>query len=72
LSKTSLLVGEYVGGGHGGMSVDKADLDRMVVEARKGALVRVHAGGDGTGRAILDVFEQVRKLSPEAPHNAST
>ena len=66
LSKTSLMVGEYVGGGHGGMSVDKTDFDRMVVEARKGALVRVHAGGDGTGRAILDVFEQVRKLSPES------
>jgi len=36
------------------------------VEARKGALVRVHAGGDGTGRAILDVVEQVRTLSPES------
>jgi predicted amidohydrolase YtcJ len=66
LSRTSLLVGEYRGGGHGGMSVGKADFDRMVVEATKGALVRVHAGGDGTGRAILDVFEQVRKLSPES------
>ena len=66
LSKTSLLVGEYVGGGHGGMSVDRADFDRMVVEARKGALVRIHAGGDGTGRAILDVVEQVRTLSPES------
>ena len=65
LSKTSLMVAEYVGGGHGGMNVDKTDFDRMVFEARKGALVRVHAGGDGTGRAILDVFEQVRKLSPE-------
>jgi len=66
LSKTSLMVAEYADGGHGAMNVDKADLDRMVVEARKGALVRVHAGGDATGRAILDVFEHVRKLSPES------
>ncbi len=66
LSETSLMVGAYAGGGHGAMSVDKADFDRMVVEAGKGALVRVHAGGDGTGRAILDVFEQVRKLDPES------
>jgi len=66
LSKTSLMVGEYADGGHGAMSVDKTDVDRMVVEARRGALVRVHAGGDGTGSAILDVFEQVRKLSPES------
>ncbi len=66
LSKTSLMVAEYAGGGHGAMSVDKADFDRMIEEARKGALVRVHAGGDRTGRALLDVFEQVRKLSPES------
>jgi len=48
------------------MNVDQADFDRMVLEARKGALVRVHAGGDGTGRAMLDVFERVRSLSPES------
>jgi predicted amidohydrolase YtcJ len=65
LSKTSLLVGEYADGGHGTMGVDKTDLDRMVEEARKGALVRVHAMGDGTVRAILDAFERVRKLNPE-------
>jgi predicted amidohydrolase YtcJ len=45
---------------------DKTDFDRMIAEARKGALVRVHAIGDGTVRAILDVFEQVRKLNPES------
>jgi len=66
LSKTSLMVAEYAGGGHGTMSVDKTDLDRMIEEARRGALVRVHAMGDGTVRAILDVFEQVRKLNPES------
>ena len=66
LSKTSLMVAEYADGGHGTMSVDKTDFDRMIEEARKGALVRVHAMGDGTVRAILDVFEQVRKLSPES------
>jgi hypothetical protein len=65
LSKTSLMVAEYADGGHGEMSVDKTDFDRMIEEARKGALVRVHAIGDGTVRAILDVFEQVRKLYPE-------
>jgi len=43
-----------------------ADFERMVAEAGKGALVRVHAGGDGTGRAILDVFEEVRRLRPES------
>jgi predicted amidohydrolase YtcJ len=66
LSKTSLMVAEYAGGGHGTMSVDKTDFDRMIEEARRGALVRVHAMGDGTVRAILDVFEQVRKLNPES------
>jgi hypothetical protein len=66
LSKTSLLIGEYADGGHGTMSVDKTDFDRMIEEAGKGALVRVHAMGDGTVRAILDVFEQVRKRNPEA------
>jgi hypothetical protein len=66
VSKTSLLVGEYTDGGHGTMSVGKADFDRMIEEAGKGALVRVHAGGDGTVRAILDVYEQVRKLYPES------
>ncbi len=66
LSKTSLMVGEYAGGGHGGMNLEPADVDRMVLEARKGALVRVHAMGDGTARALLDVFERVRALSPES------
>ena len=66
LSKTSLMVAGYADGGHGAMSVDQADFDRMVAEAGRGALVRVHAGGDGTGRAILDVFEEVRKLRPES------
>ncbi len=66
LSETSLLVATYADGGHGAMSVDTADFDRMVKEARGGALVRVHAAGDGTGRAVLDVFERVRALSPES------
>ena len=66
LSKTSLLIAEYADGGHGSMSVDGTDFDRMIEEARKGGLVRVHAMGDGTIRAILDVFEQVRKLDPES------
>jgi hypothetical protein len=66
LSKTSIMVGEYPAGGHGTMSIDKSDFDRMIEEARKGALVRVHAMGDGTVRTILDVFEQVRKLNPES------
>ena len=66
LSKTSLMVAGYTGGGHGTMSVDQADFDRMIEEARKGALVRVHAVGDGTVRTMLDVFEQLRKLSPES------
>jgi hypothetical protein len=64
LSKTSLMVAEYADGGHGIMTVDKTDFDRMIREAKKGGLVRVHAMGDGTVRAILDVFEQVRKLNP--------
>ena len=71
-SKTSLMVAEYPGGGHGTMCVDETDLDRMILEARKGGLVRVHAMGDGTVRTILDVFEQVRKLDPESisqPHH---
>jgi hypothetical protein len=38
----------------------------MIEEAKKGALVRVHAMGDGTVRTILDVFEQIRKLYPES------
>jgi len=66
VSKTSLLVGEYADGGHGAMSVGKADFDRMIEEAGRGALVRVHAGGDGTVRAILDVYEQLRQLHPES------
>jgi predicted amidohydrolase YtcJ len=66
LSKTSLMVAEYADGGHGTMGVEKADFDRMIKEAKKGAVVRVHAMGDGTVRALLDVFEQVRKLSPES------
>jgi len=44
----------------------------MIKEAKKGGLVRVHAMGDGTVRAILDVFEQVRQLNPESisqPHH---
>ena len=64
LTKTSLMVGEYADGGHGTMSVDETDFERMIAEARKGALVRVHAMGDGSVRAILDVFERARKLSP--------
>jgi len=64
LNRSSLLVGEYADGGHGTMSVDKSDFDRMIEEARKGALVRVHAIGDGSVRAILDVFERVRELDP--------
>ncbi len=64
LNRSSLLVGEYAGGGHGTMSVDKSDFDRMIEEARKGALVRVHAIGDGSVRAILDVLERVRELDP--------
>jgi hypothetical protein len=64
LTKSSLLVGEYADGGHGTMSVDKSDFDRMIGEARKGALVRVHAMGDGSVRAILDVFERARELDP--------
>ncbi len=75
LSKTSLLVATYADGGHGAMSVDRSDFDRMIEEARKGGLVRVHAIGDGTVRAILDVFEQVRKVQPgdhfaASPHRA--
>ena len=64
LTKTSFLVGEYVDGGHGTMSVDKSDFDRMIEEAGKGALVRVHAIGDGSVRAILDVLERARELDP--------
>jgi len=66
------MVAEYADGGHGMMCVDKADLDRMIEEARKGGLVRVHAMGDGTVRTILDVFEQVRELDPQSvsqPHH---
>ena len=72
LNKTSLMVAEYPDGGHGTMSVDKTDFDRMIEEAKKGGLVMVHAMGDGTVRALLDVFEQVRKLNPESisqPHH---
>jgi len=72
LSKTSLMVAEYADGGHGTMMVDKTDFERMIKEAKKGGLVRVHAMGDGTVRAILDVFEQVRQLNPESisqPHH---
>ena len=72
LNKTSLMVAEYPDGGHGTMSVDKTDFDRMIEEAKKGGLVMVHAMGDGTVRALLDVFEQVRKFNPESisqPHH---
>ena len=72
LSKTSLMVAEYPDGGHGMMSCDKTDFDRMIEEAKRGGVVRVHAMGDGTVRAILDVFEQIRKLYPESisqPHH---
>ena len=72
LSKTSLLVATYPGGGHGAMSVDRSDFDRMMEEAMRGGLVRVHAIGDGTVRTILDVLEQVRRSSPEStsqPHH---
>ena len=71
LSKTSLMVAEYADGGHGMMRCDKTDLDRIIDEAQKGALVRVHAMGDGTVRAMLDVFEHIRRLYPESiaqPH----
>jgi len=64
LSKTSLMVDEYVEGGHGTMSVNETDFNRMIEEAKKGCLVRVHAMGDGTVRSILDVFEKVRTLDP--------
>ena len=72
LNRTSLMVGEYPGGGHGEMGVDKMDFDRMVEEAGKGSLVMAHAMGDGTVRALLDVFERVRTLNPESasqPHH---
>lgn len=66
LSKASLMVDEYADGGHGSMTIDTADFDRMIKEARRGALVRVHAMGDGTVRAILDLFEHVRELDFES------
>ena len=72
LNGTSLMVAEYPGGGHGEMGVDKMDFNRMVEEAGKGSLVMAHAMGDGTVRALLDVFERVRKLNPESasqPHH---
>jgi predicted amidohydrolase YtcJ len=72
LSKTCLMVAEYADGGHGSMCVDQTDFDRMIEEAKKGALVMVHAMGDGTVRSLLDVFEQIRKLNPESvsqPHH---
>jgi hypothetical protein len=68
LNKTSLMIAEYADkdGGHGAMDLEKSDFDRMIEEAKKGAVVRIHAMGDGTVRALLDVFEQLRKLSPES------
>jgi len=72
LSKTSLMVAEYADGGHGTMCVDEAEFDRMIEEANKGGLVMVHAMGDGTVRALLDVFERIRELDPESvsqPHH---
>jgi predicted amidohydrolase YtcJ len=71
LSKTSFMVAEYTGGGHGTMSVGPADFEGMIAEASQGALVRVHAMGDGTVHAMLNVFEQIRQLDPESiskPH----
>jgi len=72
LTKTSLMVAEYPDGGHGTMTLDESDFDRMIDEARRGGLVMVHAMGDGTVRALLDVFEKARKLNPEGtsqPHH---
>jgi predicted amidohydrolase YtcJ len=66
LSKTSLMIAEYAGGGHGTISVGETDFEQMIAEAQKGALVRVHAIGDGTVHAMLDVFEQLRQLNPES------
>ena len=66
LSKTSLMIGEYADGEHGTIGVEKADFDRMIKEAGKGARVVVHAGGDGTVRAMLDTYEKLRKLYPES------
>jgi len=67
LNKTSLMIAEYADkdGGHGAMDLEKSDFDRMIEEAKKGAMVRIHAMGDGTIRTLLDVFEQLRKLKPE-------
>ena len=72
LSKTSLMVAEYADGGHGAMSVDKTDFDRMIEEAEK------RRAGEGSRhrrrdvRAILDVFEQVRSSSPRASRSLTT
>jgi len=68
LNKTSRMVAEYADkdGGHGTMGVEKSDFDRLLEEAKKGAVVRLHAMGDGTVRTLLDVFEQLRKLKPES------
>jgi len=60
------MIAEYADGGHGVMSCDKTDSDRMIEEAKSGRAVRVHAMGDGTVRVMLDVFEQIRKLYPES------
>jgi hypothetical protein len=67
LNKTSLMIAEYADkdGGHGAMDLEKNDFDRMIEEAKKGAVVRLHAMGDGTVRTLLDVFERLRKLNPE-------
>ncbi len=54
MSKTSLMVAEVADGGHGTMSVDKTDLDRVIEEARKGGLVIVRAGATASGQCVKE------------------